>query len=251
MPRCKLNLGNCGNFAGKGLFLAVPIAGLMAIAASFFSIQLGSSRQLTPPGPISDGFFDKFHAAFFSPPPHLTHRADSTRLTWRRGYGIPSLHFPARGCISSHSIVVLLPSPLDVRLSHNLIAGPLSQPEAAGVPGELLGHVILDSINPTISCLPDCLVSRFFELCFSPSGEMHTVANQNIISQSLKLLCLVITTRDRGRAMSPPATTASACISLAGQRRGAVTQTWRQLITTRIIRIDLVAVHALINTQGS
>lgn len=78
---------------------------------------------------------------------------------------------------------------------------------------------------------------------------MHTVANQNIISQSLKLLCLAITTRDRGRAMSP--TTASARTSLAGQRRSAVTQTWRQLITTRIIRIDLVAVHALINTKGS
>lgn len=59
-PRCKFNLGNCGNFAGKGLFTAVQIGVFMGIAASFFSIQLGSSRQLALPGPSSDGFFLSF-----------------------------------------------------------------------------------------------------------------------------------------------------------------------------------------------
>lgn len=98
MPRCKLNLGNCGNFAGKGLFLAVPIVGFMAIVASFFSVQLGSSRQLTPPGPISDDFFDNSMQLTFLP-----HPVEPTGLTARVSQGVVATAF-----YSSTSLLVVV-----------------------------------------------------------------------------------------------------------------------------------------------
>lgn len=153
-------------------------------------------------------------------------------------------------------MLIFCPSPLEIRLSHNLIAGYLSQPEAAGVPGELLGHVYVHGaggqrrdVRPKVSRLPEFLIlqdEKTIWALFPPSGDTHIAANHIDIFQNSKLSCLAIATIARICAMSP--ITAFARTSLADQRRSAVTHTWRQLITTRILKIVLVAVHALIIT---
>lgn len=79
---------------------------------------------------------------------------------------------------------------------------------------------------------------------------MHTVANQNIISQGLKVSCLAITIIASNRAMSPPPHHAHVPHCLAGLASvGALSLrpggSWSPL---GIIRIDLLAVRALINT---
>lgn len=118
----------------------------------------------------------------------LPHPIEPTGLTARVSHGVV-----ATVSYSSTSLLVLVfrhtdfsSFPSRIRLSRNLTAGPLSQPEAVGVPVEILGHVHVEQHQPvrrTASCLPAhlcCFMTRFYGLCFFPSGDMHTVANQNI-----------------------------------------------------------------------